>query len=54
MTGEAIWQISREREPELRDFVRDVIKDYADDAVKSLGSADNSFKVAMGRLQKAV
>lgn len=44
MTGEAIWQISREREPELRDFVRDVIKDYADDALKSLSSADNSFK----------
>lgn len=48
MTGEAIWRISREREPELRAFLKDIIKNYADDAVKSLGSADNSVRVAMG------
>lgn len=48
MTGEQIWHIVRENEPDLREFVKGVVDSYAKEAVKSLGSADNSVKVAIG------
>lgn len=48
MTGEEIYHIARESEPELRELVKDVVARYANEAVKNLGSAENSIKVAIG------
>ena len=48
MTGEGIYAIVREREPELRVLVRKVVLAYAREAVADLGGADNSVKVAIG------
>lgn len=48
MTGEQIWYICRESEPELRELVKGVVAKYAKEAVEDLGSAENSIKVAIG------
>lgn len=48
MTGEEIYHIVREREPELRELVRDVVIGYANDAVQALGNEEHSVKVAIG------
>ena len=48
MTGEQIWGIVQEGEPELRELVRGVILDYVTEVVKNLGPAQNAIKVAIG------
>lgn len=48
MTGEQIWNIVREGEPEVRELVKEIVHDYATEAVKNLSSARNSIKVAVG------
>ena len=48
MTGEEIHFIVREREPELRELVKDVVLGYSKAAVEALGNEEHSVKVAIG------
>ena len=47
-TGVEIHQVVREREPELRREVREVMERYARDAIKSLEKLDHEAKGALG------
>jgi len=48
MTGEEIQEIIREREPELRESVRLIVKSYARDMIEKLDTTDHPVKVAIG------
>lgn len=48
MTGEQIWNIVRESEPDVRELVKEIVHDYANEAVKNLSAARNSIRVAIG------